>query len=613
MEPKRQELFGTAIVFAPDKVSTNAIRIAFTQLELAQRRRIADGFVDLFSNLDGLYERADLIANEIRGLAVEQAMKVLAAHGLYEVSEQQFFDRFMDPYDSWDRDFEPIVDAYEAMVERTAELDAQRTARRQNRSKWVGLNERGVHQADAKNLISNVGHGVFNLMAKGVTAIGNAIKKDEIFKSPQTLARVRDGMGDIVAAAREGVIEALSTLKPGAVYLYSQDEVARAAAIVEHVRKGRVPDADLLPALLRAIEAFPYNRDAYVLLLQHGGCDAGRLDAAVAYFGLAALDPERKELFEARRRGVDLSTLEAIDAQLPALIAYAQAIGHAPFSQEAVTLREAAARRAFDDRVRALCEASVAEVQAQSDALRAYAAEIGVEGADAVLAQVLTAARLREFKQEAAKHPLASPEDCDRSLPLLMAYARGIGFDGFDAWAETTRQRAATPLRKEAKEAQAARISGDAFKAGANGKAPAKPMEMALGFAVIALVAFGGYKAYSIFTAPTETAPIATVLMEETAAPTPVAALLALPSEPLEPPSAPPLKSAVSGVESDPLRPLSPAAEQAIREGFVDIKDPSVQACTDAKVAGFRKEMGEEVLLTYAVYNELAVACGFNI
>ena len=166
MEDKRQELFGTVIELASDKVSTNGIRIAFTQLEMAQRHRIADGFVDLFSDLDGLYERADLIANEIRSLAIEQAMNVLAAHGLYEVSEQQFFDRFMDPYDSWDRDFEPIVDAYEAMVERTADLDAYRSTRRQNRAKWVGLNERGVYQADAKNLISNVGHGVFNVCVR---------------------------------------------------------------------------------------------------------------------------------------------------------------------------------------------------------------------------------------------------------------------------------------------------------------------------------------------------------------------------------------------------------------------------------------------------------------
>jgi hypothetical protein len=608
MEAKQLELFGNVIELAPDKVSTNAIYIEFTQLELEQAYRIAEGFVDLFSNLDGLYERADLIANEIRDLAIEQAMKALAKHGLYEISEQLFFDRFMDQYDSWDRDFEPIASAYEAMVERTAELDAYRTARRQNRAKWVGLNERGVHEADAKNVLSNVGHGMFNLMAKGVTAIGNALKKDEIFKNPQTLARVRDGMGNIVAAAREGAIEALSTLKPGSVYLYKQDEVARATAIVEHVHKGRVPDLDLLPALLKAIQTYPYNRDVYALLLQHCGGDAGHLDDAVAYFGLTALDQEKQQLFEARRRGVDLSTLEALDAQLPALISYAQTIGYTLFTQEAIKLREVAARRSFDNRVHALREASAAQVQAQFEALRAYAAEIGVEGADEILTQLLTAARLRDFMEEAAKHPLASPEDCDRNLPLLKVHARLIGYDDFDAWAEMTRKRAVTPHRKKSQEDEDTSVGGNNAKAGAKNRAPAKPTKIGLIFAMITVIVIGGYKAYAHFTTPAEPPPIATVSPEETVAPTPTQ----IPA-PLEPASASLPQLATSDMQSSPLQPLSPAAEQAIREGFVEIEDPSVKTCTDSKVAGFRREMGEDAMLRYDIYNEFAVACGFNI
>ncbi len=61
------------------------------------------------------------------------------------------------------------------------------------------------------------------------------------------------------------------------------------------------------------------------------------------------------------------------------------------------------------------------------------------------------------------------------------------------------------------------------------------------------------------------------------------------------------------------LRPLSPAAEEAISEGFVDITDPAVSACTDAKVAAFHKSQGDDAPLNYDVFNEFAVACGFNI
>jgi hypothetical protein len=65
-------------------------------------------------------------------------------------------------------------------------LHAHRTARRKNRDKWVGYNASGQGEAFAKNITSNIGHGVFNLAAAGLSAIGDSIKKNDIFKSQST-------------------------------------------------------------------------------------------------------------------------------------------------------------------------------------------------------------------------------------------------------------------------------------------------------------------------------------------------------------------------------------------------------------------------------------------
>ena len=58
---------------------------------------------------------------------------------------------------------------------------------------------------------------------------------------------------------------------------------------------------------------------------------------------------------------------------------------------------------------------------------------------------------------------------------------------------------------------------------------------------------------------------------------------------------------------------LSAAAEKAIQEGFVEITNPAVQVCTDAKIEAIRKEIGEDSPINYEMYNEAAVECGFNI
>ena len=75
-----------------------------------------------------------------------------------------------------------IASKYEAIVEKTEDSHAYRTARRKNRDKWVGYNASGQGEAFAKNITSNIGHGVFNLAAAGLNAIGDSIKKNEIFK-----------------------------------------------------------------------------------------------------------------------------------------------------------------------------------------------------------------------------------------------------------------------------------------------------------------------------------------------------------------------------------------------------------------------------------------------
>ena len=62
-----------------------------------------------------------------------------------------------------------------------------------------------------------------------------------------------------------------------------------------------------------------------------------------------------------------------------------------------------------------------------------------------------------------------------------------------------------------------------------------------------------------------------------------------------------------------PLRPLSDAAKEAIADGFVEIKNTSVQACTENKIEAIKKLRGKGAAVSYSEYNEAAVSCGFNI
>lgn len=72
-------------------------------------------------------------------------------------------------------------------------------------------------------------------------------------------------------------------------------------------------------------------------------------------------------------------------------------------------------------------------------------------------------------------------------------------------------------------------------------------------------------------------------------------------------------KSLVTKNQAPTRQKLSAAAEKAIQEGYVEIKDPTVEACTDAKIKAIREEIGEDRPINYAMYNEAAINCGFNM
>jgi len=331
---QRIELFGHALDTPQSKLDTNLVRQAFSTIASTWSRKINAGFYDLFSDLDNLYEGGDDLADEIRAQAISQSIKLTVAHGIYDIDEERFYDVFMQRYDSWDDDFGVLAEQYEAIVERSADLDAHRTNRRRGRRQWVGYgSEKAVYDADAKNLMSNIGHGVFNLMAKGVSALGDSFKKDAIFKSPATVKAFADGVSNLVNAAYLATLDAINADSPGRLHSYSKDEIRKSQAIIDNIEKGLILDDALLPSAIKAISAYPYNERIYPILLRQFGGDQGRLDGVVAYFGMDGLLNEKQALIQEKLSQSDLSTVDAFNASRPDIERYAQFLCYERFDE----------------------------------------------------------------------------------------------------------------------------------------------------------------------------------------------------------------------------------------------------------------------------------------
>mgnify|MGYP005855432487 CR=1 FL=1 len=390
MEFKKIEIFDSLIKIPSDKINTNTIRNEFNVLSKNESSTVVSDFYDRFSNLDELYNQSIDLVQEVLQKAIGLAMKTLSSYEIYEVTEEQFFSDFCVPYITWDDDFRSIATQYEEITENTANLDAHRTARRQNRSKWVGLNQKGVYDADAKNLFSNIGHGAFNLMAKAVTETQNSIKKDEIFKSKNTVSIVGSGVSNIVNAVFLGTIKAINTFKPKYVYSYSEDEISKSEALIEAIEKGRIPNENIIFNLLKAIEFYPYNQKIYTLILYYIGGDNGNLNTISAFFGMDNLNDERENLFLNKIKDKNISTTLEFYSNLTELRSYAKKIEYLEY--------------------------------------------------DSVLDDFLEILKENDFKNEVLKYSLKTPAECDDNLPKLEEFAEKIKYSNFSDWSSNLRK-----------------------------------------------------------------------------------------------------------------------------------------------------------------------------
>ena len=426
------ELYAHPITFSQNKAETNAIRKVFYQMAYDKHENIKNNFFNIFNDLDDLYNKSDSYANQVRHESISQAMKFLATHDIYDMTEQQFYQNFMSDYDTWDEDFNIIASKYEAIVEKTEDSHAYRTARRKNRDKWVGYNASGQGEAFAKNITSNIGHGVFNLAAAGLNAIGDSIKKNDIFKSQSTLNQVAEGLYNIVIAAFEATIDAINSEIGNKFHKYSNEEASKVEAIVEGISSGRIPEDKILPSLIKAIQLYPYNRDIYILFLSNFGDHDRSLEVVMNYFGIASLANEKKKIFELKRSKVSLASLEDCLVNLPILEEYAKSIGYEDFKEESQQLLEAAKKQEFEKRLSSTDLSTISACKVNIPILQEFANQIGYKGFEKDSTEILNRAIESDFKLKLGATNLTTVSACKVNIPILQEFANQIGYKGFE-------------------------------------------------------------------------------------------------------------------------------------------------------------------------------------
>lgn len=423
MQSHRIELYGHIIDLPAPRVFANSIHRIFNPIGNNWHNRIVANFYNTFENLDDVYENSDKLAQDVLSESVNAALGILAENSIYDVDEQSFIECYLSKYDVWDNHFEMIASQYESIMQETAQKDAYRTQRRLNRNKLVGFGpapsiENGYRSpqsyANFSNSVDNIGHGIFNMMAKGVTAIGNSIKKDEIFKNPSTVKALDSAVSSIISASKAAVIDALNERHDGAIHNYTKEEVQKASAILANVENGRIPESDIQKEILSLFVVYPYDEKIYKYLLNKFGADSGKLDTVAEYFGISSLVNEKEKIFRTKLKDANLSSFDTIQSNIMIF--------------------------------------------------RDFAKNIGYSGYEKDLEELLDVAREKEFQLEVAKYQLQTPSEWDQNLPILESYANNINYKNFTSWASNMRGKIEAAQKQQEVKQQKKQKEDDEFE-----------------------------------------------------------------------------------------------------------------------------------------------------
>lgn len=270
----------------------NSIRLIFSReaQKAAQNfERKYNSYGNIDTAVDHIYEDGiDIAIDVIRRVVINDFFNTLHINDNIDV--QGFCEKFYEKnFSDLTSKLEEVSDKYMAIVLNQQQLDEYRTQRRLNRARWVGGGFgfsgaiKGAMKAGALNMASGALHGIFNVGAKALSMVGDAMKKSSLYsKSKKNLtAEIYDFVFNL-----HYVIWKLDTRYKGRHYvacLYHDFIESAKATVNKFSTMGQDEVFQILPKVLLQN---PYDENIYKKLISLFGDPKGELEKIAQYFGV---------------------------------------------------------------------------------------------------------------------------------------------------------------------------------------------------------------------------------------------------------------------------------------------------------------------------------------
>lgn len=305
---------------SPEQQNYNELRGHYAMLATDAAKLFSTEYENQFKSLENIVQNASTLAvPHIQG-AIDDAIEKLADRNIFDIDSEYFTATYFKRYDTWSPAHERIAEQYAEIVCSTAEMDAYRTARRQNSGQVIGGGfgldgvVQGLAVAGAANLAIGAAHGLFNLVAKGLRTIGDSGKKNQIFVDPQTKAALVSGLEKSVLNVHLSLLDALdaSTDISSNCQRVSISDQDKALRMLTNLQRGALSNVNPGNVLTQVLTLDPYCLDAYIYALNECGDVAGSIEQMANFFHLNLIEEKRRMVRALYRDTTEIDVINSI-------------------------------------------------------------------------------------------------------------------------------------------------------------------------------------------------------------------------------------------------------------------------------------------------------------
>ena len=248
MSSKAVKLFSENYTISEEKYNYLKVKNMFKELGVEAYHDYVKKFNETNHNLEAITRLAEEQIVEVYFSYAKKITKILSDYEIYDVSVDAVASEFYSHKNAFNA-FEKIMTKYESIITDQAEMDAYRTARRQNRGRWegggfgVGGALKGAATAGALNMASGAAHGAVNLMGKAVSSISAALEKSSIFDKEVQERTIANGIFNDIRLSNMFYMNILSENKICDFEIISKSNAEKAKTIFENC-KNNVNDVD---------------------------------------------------------------------------------------------------------------------------------------------------------------------------------------------------------------------------------------------------------------------------------------------------------------------------------------------------------------------------------